>query len=49
MAGYVIADVNVTNAAAYEEYRKLVPASIQKYADNYMRDRLDFQAEQTPA
>ena len=32
--------------------RALTPdeaASIQKYADNYMRDRLDFQAEQTPA
>ncbi|MBI2161050.1 MAG: DUF1330 domain-containing protein [Candidatus Rokubacteria bacterium] len=36
MAGYVIADVNVTNAAAYEEYRKLVPASIQKYGGKYL-------------
>jgi len=36
MAGYVIADVNVTNAAAYEEYRKLVPASIKKYGGKYL-------------
>ncbi len=36
MAGYVIADVNVTNAAAYEEYRQLVPASIQKYGGKYL-------------
>ena len=36
MAGYVIADVKVTNAAAYEEYRKLVPASIQKYGGKYL-------------
>lgn len=36
MAGYVIADVNVTNAVAYEEYRKLVPASIQKYGGKYL-------------
>ncbi len=36
MAGYVIADVNVTNAAAYEEYKKLVPASIQRYGGKYL-------------
>lgn len=36
MAGYVIADVKVTNAVAYEEYRKLVPASIQKYGGKYL-------------
>ena len=36
MAGYVIADVNVTNAVAYEEYRKLVPASIKKYGGKYL-------------
>lgn len=36
MPGYVIADVEVTDPAAYEEYRKLVPASIQKYGGKYL-------------
>ena len=36
MAGYVIADVNVRNAAAYEEYRRLVPASIRNYGGKYL-------------
>ncbi len=36
MAGYVIANVDVKDAAAYEEYRKLVPATIQKYGGKYL-------------
>jgi uncharacterized protein (DUF1330 family) len=36
MAAYVIADVEVTDMAAYEEYRKLVPATIEKYGGKYL-------------
>lgn len=36
MAGYVIAEVEVTDPAAYEEYRKLVPATIAKYGGKYL-------------
>jgi len=36
MAAYVIADVEVTDPAAYEEYRKLVPATIEKYGGKYL-------------
>ena len=36
MAGYVIANVDVKDAVAYEEYRKLVPATIQKYGGKYL-------------
>ena len=36
MAAYVIANVDVTDAAAYEEYRKLVPATIDKYGGKYL-------------
>jgi uncharacterized protein (DUF1330 family) len=36
MAGYVIANVEVKDAAGYEEYRKLVPATIQKYGGKYL-------------
>ena len=31
MAAYVIAEVNVTNPKLYDEYRKLVPATLEKY------------------
>jgi uncharacterized protein (DUF1330 family) len=36
MKGYLIADVDVKDAAAYEEYRKLVPATIAKYGGTYL-------------
>ncbi|MEK7806339.1 MAG: DUF1330 domain-containing protein [Chloroflexota bacterium] len=36
MAAYVIADVDVTDPAAYEEYRKLVPPTVAKYGGRYL-------------
>ena len=36
MAGYVIADVSVKDAAGFEEYRKLVPATVQKYGGKFL-------------
>ena len=36
MAAYVIADVEVKDPAAFEEYRKQVPATIQKYGGRYL-------------
>ena len=36
MPGYVIAEVEVTDPAAYEEYRKLVPATVQKYGGRFL-------------
>ncbi len=36
MAGYIIADVNVTDPAVFEEYRKLVPGTIEKYGGEYI-------------
>ena len=36
MAGYVIADVEVTNPELFEEYRKLVPATIEAYGGRYI-------------
>ena len=36
MPGYVIADVEITDAAAYEEYRHLVPATVEKYGGKYV-------------
>lgn len=36
MAGYVIAEVEVTDPAAYEEYRKLVPATIARYGGRFL-------------
>jgi uncharacterized protein (DUF1330 family) len=36
MAGYVIAEVDVHDAALFEEYRKLVPATIDKYGGKYL-------------
>jgi uncharacterized protein (DUF1330 family) len=35
MAAYVIAEVNVTDPALYDEYRKLVPATVAKYGGRF--------------
>lgn len=36
MAGYVIAEVDVHDPALFEEYRKLVPATIARYGGKYI-------------
>ena len=36
MAAYVIANVEVTDSAAYERYRKDVPATIEKYGGRFL-------------
>jgi len=36
MPGYVIGDVDITDPAAYEEYRRLTPATIAKYGGKYI-------------
>ena len=36
MAGYVIAIVDVTDAEAYKEYARQVPATIAKYGGRYL-------------
>jgi len=35
MAAFVIAEVNVTDPKLYEDYRKLVPATVQKYGGRF--------------
>ena len=36
MAAYVVAEVEVTDPAVYEEYRKLVPATVAKYGGKFL-------------
>ena len=36
MPAYVIAEVNVTDPAGFEEYRKQVPATIAKYGGRFV-------------
>ena len=36
MAAYVIADVEVTDAALFEEYRKLVPTTVEAFGGRYI-------------
>ena len=36
MPGYMIADVNVTDPEGFEEYRKLVSATIEAYGGRYV-------------
>jgi uncharacterized protein (DUF1330 family) len=36
MAAYLIVDIEVTDPAAFEEYRQKVPASIAKYGGKYL-------------
>jgi uncharacterized protein (DUF1330 family) len=35
MAAYVIGDIEVTDPSIYEEYRKLVPATVEKYGGRF--------------
>ena len=36
MAGYVVAEVEVTDPVTYEEYRKLVPATVAQYGGKFL-------------
>ena len=36
MPAYVIADIEITDPAAYEEYRSKVPATIAQYGGKYI-------------
>ena len=36
MSAYIIAEIDVHNPEAYEDYKKLVPASIEKYGGRYL-------------
>ena len=36
MAAYVIADIEITDPGAYEEYRAKVPATITQYGGKYV-------------
>src|SRR5262249_26380894 len=36
MAAYVIADIEITDAAGYEEYRRRVPETVAQYGGRYM-------------
>jgi len=36
MAGYVIVEIEVTDAVGYEEYKKLAGATVEKYGGKYI-------------
>ena len=36
MTAYVIADIEITDAAGYEEYRRRVPATVAQYGGRYL-------------
>lgn len=36
MSAYVIVEVNITDPATYEEYKRLVPPSIDKYGGRFI-------------
>lgn len=36
MPAYAVVDVNVTDPKAYDEYRKLVPATLAKYGGRFL-------------
>ena len=37
MSAYIIIDIEVTDEAGYEEYKKLAPAAIKQYGCKYLR------------
>ncbi|MCI0655874.1 MAG: DUF1330 domain-containing protein [Acidobacteria bacterium] len=36
MAAYILAEIEVTDPAGYEEYKRLAPASIEIYGGKYL-------------
>lgn len=46
MAGYVIADVQVTDEALFDEYRKLVPETVAAYGGKYLVRGGEFQVRE---
>lgn len=36
MTAYVVADIDVTDAGKYEDYKRLVPATIAQYGGRYL-------------
>ena len=36
MAAYLVVDIEISNPAQFEEYRKLAPAAIAKYGGRYI-------------
>lgn len=36
MAAYVIAEIELTDPSAYEDYKKVVPATIEAYGGKYL-------------
>ena len=36
MAGYIIAEIEITDPVTYEEYKKVAPASIDRYDGKYL-------------
>ena len=36
MAAYVIAEVNVTDPKLYDDYRKMVPPTVEKYGGRFI-------------
>jgi uncharacterized protein (DUF1330 family) len=36
MAAYLVVDIEITNPAQFDEYRKLAPAAIAKYGGRYI-------------
>ena len=36
MPGYVIAEIEITDPSLFEEYRKQVPATVQKYGGKFL-------------
>jgi uncharacterized protein (DUF1330 family) len=46
MTAYVIADVNVTDPKLYDDYRKMVPATIAKYGGRFLARGGAFEVEE---
>ena len=36
MAGYIIAEIEITDPETYEEYKKIAPASIDRFKGEYL-------------
>lgn len=36
MAGYLIAEIDITDAEAYEEYKRIVPAAVEAHGGRFL-------------
>jgi uncharacterized protein (DUF1330 family) len=49
LPAYIVADIHIKDAAGFDEYRKLVPATLEKHGGKYLVRGGEFEVLEGPA